>query len=235
MGIWASESNRIIIQCCRSTGNRTGGAHDGGGFGFDGGMTYSILQYNYSSDNDGSGFGLFEYPGAKPWHDNTVRYNVSVDDGRRNRYAGLHVWSDGVFRDAWIYHNTVVVGPVKGAKVPCALLIESQTTGLRIMNNILATAPGVRVMDIAPGQQNISLLGNCCWSGGGFVAVGGPAQDPRFIGQGEGANRFRLGAGSPLIDAALPIPVHTGGRDFAGTPLPQGRNTDVGAWEMPAR
>jgi hypothetical protein len=236
MGIWASESNRIIIQSCRSTGNRTGGAHDGGGFGFDGGMTYSILQYNYSSDNDGSGFGLFEYPGAKPWHDNTVRYNVSVDDGRRNGYAGLHVWNgDGVFRDAWIYHNTVVVSPAKGAKVPCALWIQSETTGLRIMNNIFCTAPGMSIMDIAPGQRSILLAGNCCWSGGGDGAVGGFAQSPRFVGQGERANRFRLAAGSPLIDAAASIPVHTGGRDFGGTPLPQGKNTDVGAWESPAR
>jgi hypothetical protein len=115
------------------------------------------------------------------------------------------------------------------------------------MNNILATAPGMSVIDIAPGQQSMVLAGNCHWSGGGEAAIdgarmtsgqergSGSAQDPRFVGQGEGANRFRLGAGSPLIDAALPIPVHTGGRDFAGTPLPQGRNTDVGAWEVPAR
>ena len=42
MGIWASESNRVVIQMCRSTGNRTGGRHDGGGFGLDGGVTNSV-------------------------------------------------------------------------------------------------------------------------------------------------------------------------------------------------
>src|SRR5258706_7715171 len=47
MGIWASESNRLIIQSCRSTGNRTGGPHDGGGFGLEGRMTYSLLQYKH--------------------------------------------------------------------------------------------------------------------------------------------------------------------------------------------
>jgi hypothetical protein len=36
---------------------------------------------------------------------------------------------------------------------------------------------------------------------------------------------------SPLVDAAVNLTVDTGGRDFAGTKLPQGRAADVGAWE----
>jgi hypothetical protein len=258
MGIWASESNRVVIQGCRSTGNRTGGAHDGGGFGLDGGTSNSILQYNYSSGNEGSGFGLFEYTGAKPWHDNVVRYNVSVDDGRRNGYAGIHVWNgDGGLRNAWIYHNTVVVGQVRNGQIPRALWVQSETTNLRVMNNILATAPGVTVLDVAPGQEGIRLAGNCYWSGGGDVAIDwegrtfstmqawsaatgqergtGWIVDPRFDGRGQAAERFRLTAGSAMVDAAVPIPVHTGGRDLGGTTLPQGKNSDVGAFEATSR
>jgi hypothetical protein len=41
-----------------------------------------------------------------------------------------------------------------------------------------------------------------------------------------------LRAGSPLVDAAMNLPVDTGGRDFLGTKLPQGRAADVGAWEL---
>jgi hypothetical protein len=258
MGIWASESNKVIIQACRSTGNRTGGRHDGGGFGLDGGMSNSILQYNYSSDNDGSGYGLFEYTGAKPWHDNVMRYNVSVDDGRRNGYAGIHVWNgDGGVRNAWIYHNTVVVGRVKSSEQPRALWIQSDTSNARVMNNIFATAPGLSVLDVAAGQEGIRFAGNCYWSGGRGVSIDwqgrafstlqtwsastgqesgtGCAVDPHFDGRGEGAARFRLAAGSPLVDAAIPIPLNTGGRDFAATTLPQGKTMDVGAFESTTR
>jgi hypothetical protein len=258
MGIWASESNKVIIQACRSTGNRTAGRHDGGGFGLDGGMSNSILQYNYSTDNDGSGYGLFEYTGAKPWHDNVVRYNVSVDDGRRNGYAGIHLWNgDGGLRNAWIYHNTVVVGRVTNAVPPRALWIQSETSNVRVMNNIFATTPGASVLDVAPGQADIHFTGNCYWSGGSPVSIdwegrafstlrawsaasgqergNGWSVDPRFEGRGEGAARFRLVAGSPLVDVATPIPVNTGGRDFAATTLPQGKTMDVGAFESRTR
>jgi hypothetical protein len=221
-------------------------------------MSNSILQYNYSSDNDGSGYGLFEYTGAKPWHDNVVRYNVSVDDGRRNGYAGIHVWNgDGGVRNAWIYHNTVVVGRVKSSEHARALWIQSDTSNLRVMNNIFATAPGVSVLDVAPGQEGIRFAGNCYWSGGRGVSIDwqgrafstlqtwsastgqesgtGCAVDPHFDGRGEGAARFRLAAGSPLVDAAIPIPLNTGGRDFAATTLPQGKTMDVGAFESTTR
>jgi hypothetical protein len=56
--------------------------------------------------------------------------------------------------------------------------------------------------------------------------------NPRFATQGEGAERTRPREGSPLIDHAVSLPVDTGGRDFAGIKLPQGKAPDVGAWEM---
>jgi len=55
VGIWAYESDRVIIQFCVSHHNRSTGA-DGGGFDLDGGMTNSIVQSNYSHDNYGSGY-----------------------------------------------------------------------------------------------------------------------------------------------------------------------------------
>jgi hypothetical protein len=260
MGIWASESNRVAIQRCRSTGNRTGGRHDGGGFGLDGGMTNSILQYNYSSDNDGSGFGLFEYPGARAWHDNVVRYNVSENDGRRNGYAGIHVWNGGAgVRGAWVYHNTVVTAaaPQAQAKPPRALWVQTGVVNLRVMNNIFCAAQGVKLLDVAPEQAGIQFAGNCYWTTGGGLwidwegrafstfeswrrATGqergtGSSLDPRFDNRGDGADRFRLAAASPLVDAAVTLPTDSGGLDFAGTSLPQGRRADVGAWETTGR
>ena len=258
MGIWASESNKVVIQGCRSTGNRTGGRHDGGGFGLDGGMTKSVMQYNYSSDNDGSGFGLFEYPGALKWHDNVVRYNVSENDGRRNGYAGIHVWNGGAgVRGAWVYHNTVVMGVAPREQRPRALWVQTGVVNLRVMNNIFCAAPSVTVVDVAREQEGIQFAGNCYWAGGREVSIDwegrpfssfeswrsatgqergtGWCMDPGFDNRGNGAERVRLNARSPLVDKAVPIPINTGGRDFAGTALPQGKHMDVGAWEAVLR
>jgi hypothetical protein len=255
MGIWASESNRVVIQMCRSTGNRTGGRHDGGGFGLDGGMTNSVMQYNYSSDNDGSGYGLFQYPGARAWHDNTVRYNVSQDDGRRNAHAGIHIWNgDHGLRNAWVYHNTVMMHrPAREELVPPrAIWVQSQTIDLRVMNNVFSVDPGVTVVDVSPGQRGITFAGNCYWASGGGLDIRWAGREFRSLQSWRGTGQER-GVGieadpglppnptatergatrgtSPLVDSAVNLSVDTGGRDFAGTKLPQGRAADVGAWE----
>jgi len=41
------------------------------------------MQYNYSHDNDGAGYGIYEYVGAPPWSNNIVRFNISQNDGAR--------------------------------------------------------------------------------------------------------------------------------------------------------
>ena len=61
VGIWTHDSTRILIQYNESFDNHTSGDADGGGFDLDGGVTHSIMQHNYSHDNDGAGYGLFEY------------------------------------------------------------------------------------------------------------------------------------------------------------------------------
>ncbi len=110
VGIWTWDANRVVIQFNESHHNRTGSSKDGGGFDLDGGVTNSVVQYNYSHDNDGAGFLLAQFEGAPPFCGNVVRYNLSVNDGRRNRYGGIHLWSTGAnggITDATFYENTV--------------------------------------------------------------------------------------------------------------------------------
>ena len=48
VGIWcACNADRVVIQHCISHHNKSPGL-DGGGFDFDGGVTNSVMQYNYS-------------------------------------------------------------------------------------------------------------------------------------------------------------------------------------------
>ncbi|HET9744228.1 MAG TPA: right-handed parallel beta-helix repeat-containing protein, partial [Chitinophagaceae bacterium] len=64
VGIWAYEADSVIIQHCIAYRNKTSpGAADGGGFDLDGGVTNSIIQYCLSYENEGAGYGIFEYPG----------------------------------------------------------------------------------------------------------------------------------------------------------------------------
>jgi len=84
----------VVIQFNESYDNRTGGPADGGGFDLDSGTSNSILQYNYSHANDGAGFMLAHGRTDRLHAGNIVRYNVSQNDGRKNKYGGIHLWTD---------------------------------------------------------------------------------------------------------------------------------------------
>ncbi len=108
VGIWGWNCDRLTIQHCISHDNKSPGT-DGGGFDFDGGVTNSILQYNLSYNNVGCGYLLCQYPGAAPWRNNVVRYNLSIDDGSKNFHSGIGLWlGAGEFSDCAIYNNTIV-------------------------------------------------------------------------------------------------------------------------------
>ncbi len=108
VGIWGWNCDRLIIQHCISHDNKSPGA-DGGGFDFDGGVTNSILQYNLSYNNAGCGYLLCQYPGAPPWKNNIVRYNISINDGAKNFQSGIGLWEgDKGISDALIHNNTII-------------------------------------------------------------------------------------------------------------------------------
>src|SRR5439155_19615178 len=66
IGIWASLCDSVTIQYSISYGNKSRRL-DGGGFGLDGGVTNSIVQYCLSYDNFGAGYGIYQYSAATIW------------------------------------------------------------------------------------------------------------------------------------------------------------------------
>jgi peptidoglycan/LPS O-acetylase OafA/YrhL len=171
VGIWAWDARRVTIQHNESYGNRVAGEKDGGGFDLDGGVCDSVLQYNYSHDNDGAGYLLAQFPGARPFAGNTVRFNVSENDGRRNGYAGIQVW--GPVRDSAVYHNTVYVSPAAEGR-PAALRFnrdETDTAGVRVLNNVLVAAAGLPLVDVPRRQDGLLFLGNAYHAPGGDFRV----------------------------------------------------------------
>lgn len=138
VGIWAYEADSVTIQHCLSYQNKTSkGGADGGGYDLDGGVTNSIVQYNVSYDNQGSGYCIFQYWGASPWHHNIFRYNISENDGTvSDSQAGLYIWNSSddekQFHDCEVYGNIIY-----NSKVAAICFSDkSESKGIRMYNNV---------------------------------------------------------------------------------------------------
>lgn len=84
IGIWFWDSDQVTIQFCEAYNISAGSGCDGGGFDLDGGVTNGVMQYNYSHDNDGSGFLVGQFAGARAMDNIIVRYNISENDAKTN-------------------------------------------------------------------------------------------------------------------------------------------------------
>jgi hypothetical protein len=169
VGIWGWCCNNLTIQKCESHHNRSGTNHDGGGFDLDGGCTNSVLQYNYSHDNDGPGYLLAQYPSAPPLTDVTIRYNISENDGRRRNQGAIMLWSSGSnggIQRAAIYNNTIYITPPADGSRPKAVDITSGgISDITFRNNLLQTTGSLPIIAAAT-TQGVTFQGNAYWSTG---------------------------------------------------------------------
>lgn len=200
---------------------RAGGA-DSNGIDPDKGTTRQVVQYNYTHDN-GDGILLCQFA----FGDVVVRYNVIA---RNTRYQ-LYLHSDPASRAA-VYNNTIyntrsnyaIYG--YGKSLQSTYDITSNVIYSTVANAAITTSSTVRYRNNLYGGAALPVPGD------DTAAVKG---DPKFtapLGQGTGlttAHALKLRSGSPAIDAGAQIS-NPGGRDFAGTPLYQGK-PDIGAFE----
>jgi len=234
VGIWIWDCRDITIQYCIAHDNKTRqGAKDGGGFDLDGGVSNSVIQYCLSYNNQGAGYGLFEFGAAKPWENNTVRYNISHNDGSVNG-ASVAIWCyarGGSMRNCEIYNNTFYNNTATGF----SLMIENNCPGFKFRNNIFIYKNDFLI----PGQKLESELfqANSYWSLSGekriagfsnfrewVKATGNEKLDNRLVGlfadpglqnyetcsitdpgklNSDNLSNFKLRSGSPLIDRGL--------------------------------
>ena len=159
VGIWAYDSSNIKIQFNEAHHNHTSGRADGDGFDLDINVKNSVMQYNYSHDNDGSGY-LLCCDGNNL--NNVIRYNVSQNDARKNGYGAIHTYGNN--NGSEIFNNTVFLSQTTSS--PSALLLVTGTTNIRVRNNIFVTTGGAKLLSISSGQNNLLLQGNDYWSSG---------------------------------------------------------------------
>jgi hypothetical protein len=259
VGIWGWDCDGLIIQHCISHDNKTAeGAYDGGGFDFDGGVTNSILQYNLSYNNHGTGYLLCEYPGAKRWRDNICRYNISINDGLTNHFSGIHFWAGGKdISNALVYNNLIINSRY-------AINTQDDIAGLVFYNNILIADVAVIEGPLKRGvfKNNLYLyrpegsifkngdevfkaLAHWAEATGNETVDGkivGLSADPKLILPGHVRGLpmdptqltimpfCRLNSDSPCVGAGKVIE-DNGGRDFFGNEVSADRRPSIGVHE----
>ena len=177
VGIWAYDSHNVLIQFCESHNNKTGNEKDGGGFDLDGGCVNCVMQYNYSHDNYGAGYGIYQYIGARVFKDNTVRYNISENDGLTGKHGGINLWSTssaGGIQNTRIYNNTVYLSSkAKGAAISDFTDTQGETYvyNTQIYNNIFISDAGKKLVDVPNPAGGWSFKGNCYWSSGAPLEI----------------------------------------------------------------
>jgi hypothetical protein len=250
VGIWAFMSDSITIQHCYAHHNKTSArGKDGGGFDFDGGIRYSVIQYNLSAFNEGAGYGIFQYAGATEWSANVLRYNISYNDGSKNSRSGIFMWCDPAAQPMKAFHaynNTVVTSMGLGVNFE-----PGHYENFIFENNIfLITGPTEKFTD---GQYTGAVFdNNLYWSIFSDSLkkqqpllpsdVHALQTDPAMILPGDGAlsalkpealktmAAFKLQPGSPGRQAGKSIP-HNGEYDFWSNPLRQSAKVSLGAWQ----
>ncbi len=159
VGIWAYDSDQVLIQRNVSHHNRTGGPADGDGFDLDQNVSGSTLQYNLSYGNDGAGYLVYTGKTNSAHRGNVVRFNLSSNDARKSAaYGGITVW--GQILNTEVYNNTVVMQPNASGR-PAPLKLDGALSQVAVRNNIfLSDGAGPTVLSPNLGTGSVVLQGN---------------------------------------------------------------------------
>ena len=164
VGIWTYDSNDVTIRHNVSYDNQTGSTSDGDGFDLDQNTSHSVMEYNYSYNNAGGGYLLFGSSTDESHTGNTVRFNISQNDGRKNSFGGIELYGN-VSGDA-LYNNTIYTSP-SSSGTPHDLVIYPMGTGLTtIRNNIFYASGSLTSVYVAysPTTAELEIQGNDYYS-----------------------------------------------------------------------
>jgi len=208
---------------------KAGGA-DSNGMDTDSSTTKTVIQYNYFHDN-GDGILLCQFN----FGDSVIRYNILQNNSRYQIYLHSDPAASSAIYNNTVYNNKTNSGVAYGYGT-------SLNASYSLENNIFYAASGNGVLTTS---GTISYQNNLYYGPTVQVPAGDPHPlkvDPRLVSPGGGNGStagpafgslggYKLGAGSPAINAGLSI-TNNGGLDFWGTTLYVGA-ADVGAYEAP--
>lgn len=233
-GIWTWNSDNVIIQNNESYNCKT--TLDGQGYDIDYGQTGTIIQYNYSHDNEG-GFLLFAGLAGGTCADGIVRYNVSQNDKARVFHF------TGIVTNMKVYNNTIYLAA--GSNVQ-PIRSENNGTKTAVFNNNIFYLQGSG--DWYGLNSNMTFGYNLFYPNH-YTNEPSDANkitsNPRLIAPGTGTfgsgfdsnhqivrgnvDGYKLETGSPALNTGLLV-ANNGGLDYWGTAVSSTLVPNIGAY-----
>ncbi|MFI6815917.1 right-handed parallel beta-helix repeat-containing protein [Nonomuraea sp. NPDC050328] len=234
VGIWWAGTDDTVVQFNQVSGTKYWGlAHDGNAFDADASAHRSLVQYNFSHDNEG-GFFIAVSTGTGP-AEATIRYNVSQGDA--NQVFALSTNATNID----VYNNTIWVPltpfirdhPDRGS-FSLVKVWNSSVGSVRFRNNVIHNSAGLPYNDSGKVVYDRNLYHGGPVPSRDKAALTG---DPLLTSPGTataitGLAGYLPAAGSPVLRQGLEIPLD-GGRDTVGTALPAGM-PDLGGLQRAA-
>ncbi|MFN3404328.1 MAG: PA14 domain-containing protein [Cytophagaceae bacterium] len=211
VGIWVYNSNKAIIQFNEAHHNKAGFDRDGGGFDIDGGTTNSIIQYNYSHDNEGAGLMVAQFKNGLPLKNNHIRYNISQNDGRKNDYPGILLWSasTGGLEDLYIYNNIIYLSTAPSGN-PRAVYIDGPMEDVYFRNNIFYTT-GYLYAVVSTVNNGIYFQNNSYYNSSGNFGIWWQGSTYNSLDAWRNAKNQEKIQGDPVGIYGNPLLVSAGG------------------------
>lgn len=213
------------------------GDNDAGGFDSDYRSFHTIIQYNYSHNNEYGGILVTGGPGSGDgFNDGTiVRYNIFAN----NKHHIIR--TSGNVTNTKIYNNLFYTGP----ELDNVMQLYHKSWGRSYSdetyywNNIFYNEGSNSSFDIENSTNN-EFMNNIFYGNSYIDLPSDPIalyDDPLLLNPDdayegfEGAMQYQLTEGSPAVDrgVAMDTTVKT---DFAGTLIPQGSSLDIGPIEF---
>ena len=212
-GIWTFDANDTVIQRNEVFDMHFNGC-DGTAFDIDYAQDGTIVQYNYSHDNEGGFILLCTDPALRRAE---VRFNLSVDDNYAVDSVPCAFPQVGTYDGVRLYNNTIVGrNPLLSLEGrPIAGLIDAQH--LEFRNNLFVAMPPAAVPFPCGARCSNNLFFDMPPAGASAVVLDPRLRAPRRRGGGRArmGRNFRLRRDSPAIGAGVPIPGSVD-RDFFG-------------------
>jgi hypothetical protein len=206
--MWAFDARHITIQYNEAYRNLTV-SEDGEGFDLDGGVSDSVLQYNYAHDNQGMGFLVCACVESYEMHNNVVRYNVSQNDGTTGQPNALEVLGGEPFSNLEVFNNSFYSAAGGGPLV----FIGGEGhrfSQLHLRNNLLAVGAGKPLLEF-PDPADASGLATQGRNRGGDSKrrAGGAERRPRSVRARAGGSDVSAVAGAArCLRAARRLTTH---------------------------
>ncbi|MFJ3956698.1 right-handed parallel beta-helix repeat-containing protein [Arthrobacter sp. NPDC090010] len=229
VGIWWAGADDTVVEYNEVSGTKYWGlASDGNGFDADASVHRSVVQYNYSHDNEG-GFFIAVSTGTGP-AEATIRYNVSQGDGNQIFALSTNAKNIDIYNNTiWTPLTSFIANNPDHAQFSMVKVWNTSVSNVSFRNNIIYNGANLAYRDSdavsydrnfyqsgpIPTRERAPLSGTA-----GLSAPGAAASINQLSG-------YTPTSGSPVVGQGLDIPLD-GGRDVRGTPLPSGM-VDLGA------